>query len=163
MSHSGKKMACKFLNLSLWLKQFSTFNSVCMCVSSLLLPALLCWVPDWCLLMLQIVKEVMTLDRHDMFHWLEVLELSLLDWQSTWEHSYPCYLFIWNLYPLWHCLRPDQCLNCLVHLLPKRKNILTLWGIRSQMGDDSEIHLLHCVQTLRNGHTILTVKWWYDY
>lgn len=54
-----------------------------MCIASLLLPALLCGVLDWCLLVWQIVKEVMTLDRHDGFHWMEVLEVPLLDWQGN--------------------------------------------------------------------------------
>ena len=79
-----------------------------MCLSSLLPPALLCWVLDWYLLMWQIVKEVMTLNGHDVFHWLEVLELYLLDWQSTWKHSYPCYRLIWHLFPLWQCFHAES-------------------------------------------------------
>lgn len=43
----------------------------------------------------------MTIDRHDGFNWLEVLELSLFDWQRTWKQSYPCHWPIWQLYKLW--------------------------------------------------------------
>lgn len=53
--------------------------------------------------MWQIVEEVMTLGGHDMFHGLKVLELPLLDWQSTWKHSNPCHRLIWHLYSLWQC------------------------------------------------------------
>ena len=47
-------------------------------------------------------------------------------------------------------MRPDWFHNCQVHLLPKRKNISTLWSVQSQMCDHSEKHSLPC------GHLVVT-------
>ena len=51
--------------------------------------------------MWQVVEEGVALNKHDMFHLLQVMELSLFDWESIREHSDPFQGLIWCLYPVW--------------------------------------------------------------